>query len=73
MGILNNFESRSKRKKEGDNPLLFLILKLMVRGASKEIAEMCMMIWRRGMNPSSMKLWDYISIYYPGDFKIKFT
>nr|WP_269435324.1 DUF4176 domain-containing protein [Bacillus cereus] len=44
-----------------------------VEGASKEIAEMCMMIWRRGMNPSSMKLWDYISIDYPGDFKMKFT
>ncbi|WP_170966156.1 DUF4176 domain-containing protein [Bacillus cereus] len=44
-----------------------------VEGGCKEISEMCMMIWRRGINPSSMKSWDYISIYYPGDFKIKPT
>ncbi|HDR4725093.1 DUF4176 domain-containing protein [Bacillus cereus group sp. Sample62] len=44
-----------------------------VEGESKEISEMCMMIWRRVINPSSMKSWDYISIYYPGDLKIKPT
>ena len=44
-----------------------------VEGESKEISELYMMIWRRVMNPSSMKSWDYISIYYPGDFKIKPT
>ncbi|OTY05420.1 hypothetical protein BK731_13700 [Bacillus thuringiensis serovar muju] len=37
------------------------------------MAEMRMLIWRRGINPSSMKSWDYIIIYYPGDFKIKPT
>ncbi|OUA57231.1 hypothetical protein BK781_17215 [Bacillus thuringiensis serovar aizawai] len=37
------------------------------------MSEMCMIIWRRVINPSSMKLWDYISFYYPGDFKIKTT
>ncbi len=37
-------------------------------GESKEISEIYMMIWRRVMNPSSMKSWDYISVYYPGDF-----
>ncbi|MBR9746395.1 hypothetical protein CWB32_21170 [Bacillus cereus] len=35
------------------------------------MAEMCMMIWRRVMNPSSMKSWDYICIDCSGDFKIK--
>lgn len=42
-----------------------------VGGGSKAMSEMCVMIWRRVMNPSSMKSWDYISIYYPEDFKIK--
>ncbi|MDI6679513.1 DUF4176 domain-containing protein [Bacillus wiedmannii] len=44
-----------------------------VEGGPKEMSEMCMMIWRRVMNPSSMKSCDYISIYYPEDFKIKPT
>ncbi|PDY88072.1 hypothetical protein CON67_20260 [Bacillus toyonensis] len=35
------------------------------------MSEMCMMIWRRVINLSSMKSWDYINIYYLGDFKIK--
>jgi hypothetical protein len=42
-----------------------------VEGESKEISEMCMIIWCRGINSSSMKSWDYVSIYYSGDFKIK--
>jgi hypothetical protein len=44
-----------------------------VEGESKEISEMCMIIWCRGINSSSMKSWDYVSIYYSGDFKIKTT